>query len=68
MQDNNLNNPNEQDSIIDVPYTSEPKPEDEMNQEEATDAKETAQPRANKDIPLPPYIEPNGTYYLMTVV
>ena len=67
MQDNNLNNPNEQDSIIDVPYTSEPKPEDEMNQEEATYAKETAQPRANKDIPLPPYIEPNGTYYHETI-
>lgn len=67
MQDNNLNNPNEQDSIIDVPYTSEPKPEDEMNQEEATYTKETAQPRANKDIPLPPYIEPNGTYYHETI-
>ena len=67
MQDNNLNNPNEQDSIIDVPYTSESKPEDEMNQEEATYAKETAQPRANKDIPLPPYIEPNGTYYHETI-
>lgn len=67
MQDNNLNNPNEQDSIIEVPYTSEPKPEDEMNQEEATYAKETAQPRANKDIPLPPYIEPNGTYYHETI-
>ena len=67
MQDNNLNNPNEQDSIIDVPYTSEPKPEDEMNLEEATYAKETAQPRANKDIPLPPYIEPNGTYYHETI-
>ncbi|MBU3811105.1 MAG: trypsin-like peptidase domain-containing protein [Candidatus Niameybacter stercoravium] len=67
MQDNNLNNPNEQDSIIDVPYTSEPKPENEMNQEEATYTNETAQPRSNKDIPLPPYIEPNGTYYHETI-
>lgn len=65
MQDNNLNNPNEQESIIDVPYT--PEPEQSTHEEETMHTNENQGPRPNKDIPLPPYIEPNGTYYHETI-
>lgn len=67
MKDNNLNNPNEQNPIIDVPYTSELKSDKENTQENASLNQKEAQPTPNKDIALPPYIEPNGTYYHETI-
>lgn len=59
MQDNNLNNTNGQEPIINVPYEPIQEPK------EATDQNTDKIP--NKDIPLPPNMGSNNTYYHETI-
>ena len=57
MQDNNLNNTNGQEPIIDVPYTSETQEQENQSTDQIP----------NKEIPLPPNMGTNNTYYHETI-
>lgn len=59
MQDNNLNNQSGQEPVIDVPYTPIPDENVNINQVE--------EPTPSKEIPLPPYMGENNTYYHETI-